>query len=70
VNGFGNPVWNWFTDTFQINNEIKIKTDAVAIKEQRLETAIELFLQQKPASNILLNKYTRQLATAFTSRKI
>lgn len=40
VNGFGNPVWNWFTDTFQINNEIKIKTDAVAIKEQRLETAI------------------------------
>jgi hypothetical protein len=55
VNGFGNPVWNWFTDTFQINNEIKIKTDAVAIKEQRLETAIELFLQQKPATNILLN---------------
>jgi hypothetical protein len=28
-----NPVWNWFTDTFQINNEIKIKTDAVAIKK-------------------------------------
>jgi hypothetical protein len=58
VNGFGNPVWNWFTDTFQINNEIKIKTDAVAIKEQRLETAIELFLQQKQQPTFCL---TRQL---------